>query len=91
MEKKNKKPILFLLLIAVVGIVVGGTLAYFTTTDTYTNIFNTGSYDIEMIEMCKIGVAMGNALGRLKEVADYVTDDIDNDGVYNALKHFEII
>ena len=50
MEKKNKKPILFLLLIAVVGIVVGGTLAYFTTTDTYTNIFNTGSYDIEMIE-----------------------------------------
>ncbi len=53
--------------------------------------FGDSENDIEMIEMCKIGVAMGNALGRLKGVADYVTDDIDNDGVYNALKHFEII
>ena len=34
---------------------------------------------------------MGNATNALKAVSDYVTDDIDKDGLYNALKHFEII
>ena len=53
--------------------------------------FGDSENDIEMIEMCATGVAMGNALDRLKESADYVTDDIDHDGIYNALKHFEII
>ena len=53
--------------------------------------FGDSENDIEMIEMCGIGVAMGNALSRLKESADYVTDDIDHDGIYNALKHFGII
>ena len=53
--------------------------------------FGDSENDIELIEMSGIGVAMGNGLDRLKQAADYVTDDIDHDGIYNALKHFEII
>ncbi len=53
--------------------------------------FGDGTNDIEMIENCGIGVAMGNAQDELKQVADYITTDIDKDGIYNALKHFEII
>ncbi len=33
-------------------------------------------------------VAMGNAIDELKEKADYITDDVNSDGVYNACKHF---
>ena len=48
-------------------------------------------YDVEMLKYCGIGVAMGNAWSSTKKAADYVTDDIDEDGLYNALKHFELI
>ena len=34
---------------------------------------------------------MGNAKPEVKAYADYVTDDIDNDGWAKALKHYEII
>lgn len=47
--------------------------------------------DIEMIEGTQIGVAMGNAVKGLKDVADYVTDSVENDGIYNALKKFGLI
>jgi hydroxymethylpyrimidine pyrophosphatase-like HAD family hydrolase len=29
-------------------------------------------------------VAMGNAIPELKKLADYVTSDVDKDGIYNA-------
>ena len=44
-----------------------------------------------MIKLAGIGVAMGNANKEVKEIADYITDDVDNDGVYKALKHFNLI
>ena len=47
--------------------------------------------DIDMIEYTKIGVAMGNACDKLKNAADYITDDIDKDGLYKAFKHLNII
>ena len=47
--------------------------------------------DIDMFEFCEIGVAMGNASDEVKSKADYVTSDIDDDGIYNALKHFHIL
>jgi hydroxymethylpyrimidine pyrophosphatase-like HAD family hydrolase len=31
-------------------------------------------------------VAMGNAIDELKARADYVTTDVENDGIYNACK-----
>lgn len=53
--------------------------------------FGDADNDIEMIQKSLIGVAMGNSYDSLKEHADYITDDIDQDGIYNALKHFELI
>jgi len=44
--------------------------------------------DKGMIEFAGTGVAMGNAPDAIKEVADYVTDTNNNDGVAKALKHF---
>ena len=47
--------------------------------------------DIEMIRYVGTGIAMGNASNELKNEADYVTSDIHEDGVYNDLKHFDLI
>lgn len=44
--------------------------------------------DIKMIEQAGIGVAMGNAQTKIKEVADYTTDTNNADGVAKAIKHF---
>ncbi len=53
--------------------------------------FGDSDNDLEMIRMCGIGVAMGNATEELKEASDYVTTGINEDGIWNALKHFELI
>ena len=41
--------------------------------------------------MTPYSVAMGNAIDEVKKHASYVTSDIDDDGIYNALKHFQVI
>lgn len=53
--------------------------------------FGDSSGDIAMVKYSGVGVAMGNASDSLKEVADYVTDDINEDGLYNAFRHFGLI
>lgn len=50
-----------------------------------------GNNDMEMTLFVGTGVAMGNAVGDLKAVADYVTDDIDQDGWAKAMKHYGLI
>lgn len=40
--------------------------------------------DIEIISEAGIGVAMGNAIEELKNAADFITDEVGKDGVYNA-------
>ena len=56
-----------------------------------TMAFGDGGNDVSMIKHAAIGVAMGNANESAKKAADYITDDVDNDGIYKALKHFNII
>ena len=46
-----------------------------------------GSNDVEMIQWCGIGIAMGNADDMVKENADWITTDVDKDGIRNALEH----
>jgi Cof subfamily protein (haloacid dehalogenase superfamily) len=53
--------------------------------------FGDGGNDMTMLQFAGIGVAMGNASGFVKKVADYVTDDVDHDGIMNALRHFAIL
>ena len=47
--------------------------------------------DTELIKTAAVGIAMGNASKEIKELANYITTDVDKDGIYNAFKHFNII
>ncbi len=53
--------------------------------------FGDGENDLSMFEACGTSVAMGNAWGEAKEVADYVTDDVDSDGIWNACVHYGLV
>jgi hydroxymethylpyrimidine pyrophosphatase-like HAD family hydrolase len=44
-----------------------------------------------MLKLCRWGVAMGNAGEETKAAADYITDDVENDGLWKAFKHFGLI
>ncbi|SCJ05906.1 Phosphatase YidA [uncultured Clostridium sp.] len=44
--------------------------------------------DLSMIEFAGIGVAMGNAIDKVKDAAQYITDDNTNSGVSKAIKKF---
>lgn len=48
--------------------------------------FGDSSNDAEMLAASQIGVAMGNAVDELKEIADYIADTNVRDGVAMALK-----
>lgn len=53
--------------------------------------FGDGYNDLEMLQFVETGVAMGNAVDELKTIADYVTDSVDRDGIYKAMKYLELI
>ena len=53
--------------------------------------FGDGNNDVGMIEYVGLGIAMGNGVSQIKQKADYVTSSIDEEGIYNALKHFNLI
>ena len=56
-----------------------------------TMAFGDGENDVDMFGAVGISVAMGNACQEAKDAADYITDDIDSDGIWNALKHFGVL
>ena len=47
--------------------------------------------DINMFKEVKYSVCMGNGHEEAKKAAYFVTTNIDDNGIYNALKHFEVI
>ncbi|HHU74726.1 MAG TPA: HAD family hydrolase [Clostridiales bacterium] len=47
--------------------------------------------DLTMLHSVKHSIAMGNAKTEVKEMVSFVTKDVDEDGVYHALKHFGLI
>ena len=53
--------------------------------------FGDGPNDFEMLEYAGVGVAMGNAVETLKNLADMVTDDILEDGIYTGFKKLGLI
>lgn len=50
-----------------------------------------GENDIEMFQAAGIGIAMGNAKQMIKDIADDVTTDIEEDGIYNAFKKYGLL
>ena len=53
--------------------------------------FGDGDNDRGMLEAAPMGVAMGNAWESARQAADYITTDIDDNGIWNALKHYGLI
>ena len=53
--------------------------------------FGDAENDLDMIRFAGIGVAMGNGKEEVKAAADFVTADIDDDGIEKALKHYNLI
>jgi len=47
--------------------------------------FGDSDVDLDMLQYCGFGVAMGNAPRQVKEAADYVTASNDQEGIYIAL------
>ncbi len=58
-------------------------------TDTFA--FGDGLNDIDMLDYCEVGIAVGNSKEKLKEIADYVCEDIADDGIYLAMKKYNLI
>lgn len=44
--------------------------------------------DKKMIENAQIGVAMGQSTPIIREIADYVTEDNNNEGVRKAIEKY---
>lgn len=53
--------------------------------------FGDAKIDLSMFELCAYNVAMGNGGPEIKAAADYITDDVNEDGLYNAFKHLGLI
>ena len=47
--------------------------------------------DIPMLEYCSYGVAMGSGGDEIKAMADYITTDVDKDGIWNAFEYLGLI
>ena len=56
-----------------------------------TYAFGDSINDRDMLRYAACGIAMGNGTADAKMAADYITSDIHEDGIYRALKHFELI
>lgn len=51
-------------------------------------VFGDEKNDLSMFSNEWTSIAMGNAIDELKEKASYVTSNAEDDGIYNACKHF---
>lgn len=53
-----------------------------------TMAFGDGGNDIPMLKHVPMSVAMGNAEHKVQQTADYITDSVDDDGLWNALQKY---
>ncbi len=66
-------------------------LSYLGADISDTIAFGDAKIDIPMLECCAFGVAMGSGGEEIKSMADYITDDVDKDGLYKAFEHLNLI
>ena len=64
---------------------------YFNIPISQTMAFGDGINDLEMLQMVNTSIAMGQGVEEIKKIATYITDAVDNDGLYKALKYFKCI
>jgi len=53
--------------------------------------FGDAHIDLSMFECCAYNVAMGNGSDEIKQAADYVTADVNDDGLYKAFEYLNLI
>lgn len=53
--------------------------------------FGDSNTDIPMLEYCAYGVAMGNGSPEIRQMADLVTDDVDQDGLWKAFDRLGLL
>lgn len=66
-------------------------LKYYDLEIQHTMAFGDGGNDIPMLKHVAIGIAMGNASDEVKASANYVTTSVDENGILEALKHFNLL
>ena len=53
--------------------------------------FGDAKIDLSMFELCAYNVAMGNGGEEIKAAADYITADVNDDGLYKAFEYLKLI
>ncbi|HEL2059191.1 TPA: HAD family hydrolase [Streptococcus suis] len=53
--------------------------------------FGDAKIDISMLDYCAVGVAMGNGGAEILAMADMITDDVEEDGLYNAFEKLGLL
>lgn len=66
-------------------------MEYYGLTMNQAMAFGDGGNDLPMVRDVGLGVAMENGCQELKDVADYVTASVDDDGIEKALAHFNLL
>lgn len=73
------------------GLAVTKLIEYLNANLENTIAFGDAKIDIPMFKCCKIGVAMDNGGPEIKSIAHYITDSVENDGLFKAFKKLELI
>lgn len=73
------------------GVAVQTLLRHLNADISDTIAFGDASVDIPMLQACGFGVAMGNSGAEIRAAADYVTDDVEADGVWKAFCHLGLV
>ena len=66
-------------------------LEYLKADKSETIAFGDSKWDIPMFEFCEVSVAMGDGGQEAKEAATFVTEPVDEDGLYHAFKNLNLI
>lgn len=56
-----------------------------------TYAFGDGQNDKEMMKLVKYSTVMGNAVPEIKKTAYMITENVNDDGIYKALKKYKLI
>ena len=70
---------------------IRATMAHYGLSPEETMAFGDGENDLTMMALVGTSVAMGGADQRVKELADYVTATVEEEGISKALRHFSLL
>ena len=73
------------------GVSIQKMLNYFQLDASQSIAFGDSYNDMDMLRTVGTGVAMGNAPDPLKEIADYVCDPVEHDGIYYFCREHGLI